>query len=183
MVFETTEFTDRKGSPYRIRSLVPEDAAALTRFVEKAQEETPYFPWASGDTALNAENAGEYIKDFMESERRLLLGAFHGDEIIGLNELSNYGSYSKSLHRCTSACGVLKVCQGRGIGKTLFETVFPLARNAGYEQIESNVATENEISYRNLLSLGFQEYGIIPHKKKFEDGSYEDEHRMIKWLI
>ena len=40
VIFEAAEFTDRKGAPYIIRSLVPDDAAALTRFVEQAQEKT-----------------------------------------------------------------------------------------------------------------------------------------------
>ena len=56
------------------------------------------------------------------------------------------------------------------------------AREAGYEQLESNVATDNETSSQNLIRLGFEEYGISPHKKKNMDGSYVDERRFVKWL-
>jgi hypothetical protein len=30
--------------------------------------------------------------------------------------------------------------------------------------------------------MGFQEYGMIPHKRKNDDGSYVDELRFVKWL-
>ena len=55
-------------------------------------------------------------------------------------------------------------------------------KEAGYEQLESNAAKDNILSIGFLRNAGFQEYGMIPHKKKNKDGSYVDELRFVKWL-
>ena len=182
MIYRAEEATDKRGDKYTVRSLSAGDSAALMKFVDTASSESPFIPWSPGDTALNAGNADEYILEFEKDDRRLLLGAFRDGELLGLTELSNYGSWEKALHRCTVGAGVLRSAWGRGLGRKLIESLFPAARGAGYEQMEASVAVSNEASYRNLLGMGFQEYGIIPHKMKYPDGTYSDERRMVKWL-
>ena len=182
MIYKAEEVTDKRGDKYILRSLSARDAAALITFVDTASAESPFFPWSPGDTALNAGNAEEYILEFEKDGRRLLLGAFRDGELQGLTEMSNYGAWEKALHRCTIGTGVLGAARGRGIGKKLTVVLFPVAKAAGYEQVEVTTSVKNEISYRNLMSMGFQEYGVIPHKMKFPDGTYSDEHIMVKWL-
>jgi len=182
MIYEPEEITDKKGEKCVFRSLNQEDADALIRFVEQGASESSFFPWAPGLSRLTADNAAEYILDFENDERRLLLGAFREGRLIGLNELSNYGEWESMRHRSTAGAGMLKESQGRGVGRKLTLALIAAAREIGYEQLEVNVATDNEVSVNNVLGMGFQEYGLIPHKHKNKDGSYMDELRFIKWL-
>ena len=182
MIFTPKEVVDKKGDTCIFRSLDPGDADELMRFVEQGSQESPYFPWAPGETDLTASNVVEYISEFKNDERRLLLGVFMGSRLIGLEELSNYGKWKSMRHRCTSGTALLKEAQGRGLGKKVTLAVIDVAREIGYEQIESSVATDNEASTANLLSMGYEEYGMIPHKKKDENGLYVDERRFVKWL-
>ena len=182
MIYKPEEVIDKRGEACIFRSLDAKDADELIRFVEQGSSESPFFPWAPGETALTVENTEEYITDFEKDDRRLLLGVFRGSRLIGLDEISNYGSWESMRHRCTSGTAVLREAQGRGLGRKLTMAVIDAAREAGYEQLESSVATDNEASSQNLIRLGFEEYGISPHKKKNRDGSYVDERRFVKWL-
>ena len=120
MIYRPEEITDKKGESCVFRSLKPEDADALIRFVEQGTQESPYFPWAPGETELTAENAAEYILNFENDRRRLLLGAFRDGRLLGLNELSDMGEWGKSMrHRSAVGGGLLKEAQGRGLGKKL----------------------------------------------------------------
>ena len=85
-------------------------------------------------------------------------------------------------HRSAVGGGLLKEAQGRGLGKKLTLAIAAAAKEIGYEQLEAATATDNEVSSANLRSMGFQVYGMIPHKRKNDDGSYVDELRFVKWL-
>ena len=182
MIYRPEQIIDKKGESCVFRSLKQEDADALIRFVEQGSLESPYFPWAPGETELTADNAAEYIFDFENDSRRLLLGAFREGKLIGLIELSNMGKWKGMLHRCTGGIGLLREAQGRGLGKKLTLAIAAAAKEVGYEQLESTTSTNNIAASNNLRSTGFQEYGMIPHKRKNKDGSYTDELRFVKWL-
>lgn len=182
MIYGPKAIADKNNDSCIFRSLNQQDADALTEFLEQCVQETPYFPWAPGESELTSDNAAEYILDFENAERRLLLGAFRNGRLIGLNELSNYGNYENRRHRSTTGTAMLEEARGIGLGKKLTQAVIDTARELGYEQLEATTATDNEASIANLRSLGFQEYGSIPHRRKNEDGSYVDELRFVKWL-
>ncbi len=183
MIYSPEEITDREGVSCVFRSLKQEDAEELIKFVEQGAQESPFFPWAPGETRLTADNAEEYILDFESDPRILLLGAFRDGRLIGLNELSDMGEWGESMrHRCLLGAGLLKEAQGKGLGKKLMLTSISTAKEIGFEQVECTSATDNAASCGNLRSIGFQEYGMIPHKRKNKDGSYTDELRFVKWL-
>lgn len=182
MIYRPEEITDRKGDAFVFRSLHQEDADELIRFIEQGAKESPFFPWAPGETRLTAENAAEYIVAFENDKRRLLLGAFRDNRLIGLNELSNYGDWESMQHRCTAGAALLKEYLGRGLGKILTLAVVAPAKEVGYEQLECSTSTDNKPAAGNLRSMGFQEYGMVPHKRKNKDGSYVDELRFVKWI-
>ncbi len=173
MIYSPEEITDREGVSCVFRSLKQEDAEELIKFVQQGAQESPFFPWASGETRLTADNAEEYILDFESDPRILLLGAFRDGRLIGLNELSDMGEWGESMrHRCLLGAGLLKEAQGKGLGKKLMLTSISTAKEIGFEQVECISATDNTASCGNLRSIGFQEYGMIPHKRKNKDGSY-----------
>ena len=182
MIYKPKEVTDKKGDVLVLRSLEADDADTLTEFVKKGDAESPFFPWAPGETDLTALNATEYICEFKKDERRILIGLFKDSRLLSLIELSNFGKWESMLHRSTIGMAVLREAQGRGLSRIMLHAAMDAARAAGYEQMESNAATNNESSFAALTRFGFEKYGISPHKKKNKDGTYLDEWRLVKWI-
>jgi RimJ/RimL family protein N-acetyltransferase len=180
MIYSPEEITDKEGKSYVLRSLKQEDRDMLVSFITQGALESPHFPWAPGVTKLTADNAGEYILEFENDSRKLLLGAFKDGRLVGLHELSGMSECESMRHRCMVGGGLLKEVQGRGLGKKILMIVAETAKEIGYEQLELSTATDNR--HEHLLHLGFQQYGMIPHKSKNKDGSYVDELRFVKWL-
>lgn len=182
MIYSPEEIIDKKGDSYILRSLKQDDRDLLISFITQGALESSHFPWAPGVTELTADNAGEYILDFENDSRKLLLGAFRDGRLIGLHELSGMGEWESMRHRCMVGGGLLKENQGRGLGAEMMMAVVAAAKEIGHEQLEVNTATDNNSGLGCLRSLGFKEYGMIPHKSKNKDGSYVDELRFVKWL-
>ena len=182
MIYGPEEIIDKKGESFVLRSLKQEDRDSLISFIAQGARESSYFPWAPGETELTADNAGEYILEFENDSRKLLLGTFGDGRLIGLEEFSGLGEWESMRHRCLMGAGFLKENQGRSLGTKMVLAAAAAVKEAGYEQLESNAAKDNILSIGFLRNAGFQEYGMIPHKKKNKDGSYVDELRFVKWL-
>ena len=71
---------------------------------------------------------------------------------------------------------------GMGIGKAILETVINLAKEMGYEQVELEVVADNERAIALYKKMGFEICGTTPKAMKYKDGSYADEHKMVKIL-
>lgn len=69
-----------------------------------------------------------------------------------------------------------------GIGRRMLELVLGIAKNAGYEQAELEVAVSNYAAVRLYEKLGFRKYGTMPDNMKYKDGTYEDVFWMMKKL-
>ena len=72
---------------------------------------------------------------------------------------------------------------GMGIGKILIEKLLQIAKEKGFEQMELEVAAENERAVHLYKKLGFQIYGTFPDNRKYKDGTYGDTFWMMKKLI
>jgi RimJ/RimL family protein N-acetyltransferase len=183
MEFGPTEITDKKGERFTLRSLQSCDTARLVRFQEQASRESEFLPWAPGGSNLMPDTAQYYIAQFADAEREMLLGIFAGDcKLVGLAELAGVGSGPYRWHRCTIAPGLLKRYWGRGLGTTLFTTMFEVARSVGYEQAEASVDMLNEQSYRLCRKMGYEDCGFLPHAEKRLNGTYRDYHRLVKMI-
>ena len=183
MEFGPIEATDKTGERFTLRSLQSYDTARLARFQEQASSESDFLPWVPGGSDLAPDTAQDYIAKFADAEREMLLGIFAVDsELAGLAELAALGDGSYRWHRCTIAPGLLKSHWGRGLGTTLFATMFEVARSVGYEQAEASVDTLNERSFRLCLKMGYEDCGFLPHAEKRPDGTYRDYHRLVKMI-
>ena len=75
-----------------------------------------------------------------------------------------------------------KYC-GLGIGREMLKTVLTVAKQCGYEQAELEVVSTNTPAIRLYESLGFEIWGTQPHSVRYRDGSYADDHFMVKRLV
>ena len=183
MEFGPIEVTDKKGERVTLRSLQSCDVASLVQFQEQASRESEFLPWVPGGSDLTPDTAQDYVAQFSDAERQMLLGLFaENGEMVGLAELADLGGGSYRRHRCTIAPGLLKSHWGRGLGAILFTTMFEVARSVGYEQVEASIDTLNERSYRLCLKMGYEDCGFLPHAEKRPDGTYRDYRRLVKMI-
>lgn len=160
-----------------IRRLTPEDAAIFQAFRLAALQDAP--------SAFGSSYEEE--KDFPASviEGRLApkpdhgpLGAFHGEELVGLVALGRenmkklahkaliWGMYVKPEHR------------GKGIAKALLEEALSLARSVPeIRQVNLSVNARNSGAIRLYESFGFKSFGHEPGAL-FINGELHDELHM-----
>lgn len=183
MGFGPIEVTDEKGELVTLRSLQSCDVTSLIRFQEQASRDSEFLPWVPGGSDLSPDTAQDYVAQFADAERQMLLGVFaESGELVGLVELADLGNGPYRRHRCTIAPGILKSHWGRGLGKIMFSTMFEAARSVGYEQAEGNIDMLNERSYKLALKMGYEDCGFLPHAEKRPDGTYRDYYRLVKML-
>ena len=57
-----------------------------------------------------------------------------------------------------------------------------MAKQAGYEQVELEVISDNVGAIALYKKLGFEKYGSFPNNMKYQDGKYADADWMMKRL-
>jgi len=93
------------------------------------------------------------------------------------------GNYERYAHRCSVAIALYQKYCGLGIGREMLKTVLTVAKQCGYEQAELEVVSTNTPAIRLYESLGFEIWGTQPHSVRYRDGSYADDHFMVKRLV
>ena len=89
---------------------------------------------------------------------------------------------SRIRHRCELALALKKDYWGAGIGTKAMEILEEAALRIGYEQMELEVLTDNDAAFHLYEKFGFKVFGTRPHAMKDSDGTYHDEHLMVKQL-
>lgn len=169
----------RNGQTCILRSLEVEEAEKMIHFLKQAYTETAYLARYPEEVNITLEDETAYIKKLNESETDVFLAVFIDDEIIGNLGLHSISSRLKMKHRCSFGITVLKKAWGNGIGTLLLQKAKELAETLGYEQMELEVAADNERAIALYKKMGFEETGNIPHAFKYKDGTYSDFKIMV----
>ena len=143
-----------------------------TRFLSRCEE----------DEISSAESMLEWIQELANSEQEVQLVATVDGLIVGDGSITACLNRKKMKHKCDVNVSVLKAYWHMGIGKTMMEALIAFAKDAGYEQINLNVASDNDRAIRLYEYLGFQITGRELHAMKHADGDYSDFVFMTKLL-
>ena len=112
-----------------------------------------------------------------------LLGAFVENQLVAMaSVLPVSDSHERYRHRGGFGISVLQGYWNQGIASLLIPRVLECAHQAGYEQVELEVLTDNEKAISLYQRHGFREYGCRPHDVKMRDGSYRDALLMLRPL-
>ena len=162
---------DREGREIILRSAEEEDAAELIRYLKTIAEESRFLT-----------NEPEEVNLTEEAERAFLASKRETGRHIGNCSFLSVGGKKRVLHRCGVGIALYREFCGRGIGRIMLETVLGAAKEAGYEQAELEVVTENTRALRLYETLGFRICGTLPRNMKYADGTYADVYWMAKEL-
>ena len=118
-----------------------------------------------------------------ENPKGILLGAFVENQLVAMaSVLPVSDSHERYRHRGGFGISVLQGYWNQGIASLLIPRVLECAHQAGYEQVELEVLTDNEKAISLYQRHGFREYGCRPHDVKMRDGSYRDALLMLRPL-
>ncbi len=106
--------------------------------------------------------------------------AFLDDEIIAYASLGPIEDTVKAGHRAYVGIGVLEKYQGKGLGNMMMETLFKLAKENGFTQLELEVVEGNEKAYNLYKKYGFIEYALRPNSEILKNGRHMSNILMYK---
>jgi len=144
--------------------------------------ETRYLSRGACDTPPAPESLLGFIEDVEFSDKEVLLVAVLNNLIVGFGDITACLNREKMKHKCDLTLCVLKEYWNLGIGKALMTSLIGFAQDAGYEQINLNVASDNTRAIGLYEHLGFQATGKEVHAMKHADGDYSDFIFMTKFL-
>jgi len=166
-----------------LRNARAEDAENLLHYLKATAEETRFLSREPNETEdMTIEQETEFIRSRNESSTDMFLVAERGNELVGTCSFMGKGNFRRYAHRCDIGIALYQKYWGQGIGTAMLTEILSAAKQAGYEQAELEVVSDNWSAIQLYEKIGFQKYGTFPHNMKYADESYADAEWMLKWL-
>lgn len=182
MTYTAETLTFRDGRKYILRSVEPEDAPLMLKYMKIMLGETPFLLRSPEEFNYTAEDEARVLAGRKDDPRSLMLVAEMEGEIIAAADVCSHGAKSRLRHRGEFGISVRKDFWRQGIGSAMMDRLVAFAREAGYEQLELTVESKNIRAINLYLKNGFVVYGTRPHGMKYADGTYENDYLMMKIL-
>lgn len=179
MKFTQELFPGQDGKQYLLRSPVEADAEQMIQYLKATAQETEYGLSYPEELDFTVQKEADFLRRFLDGPGSIMISVFDGDQLVGNASLTNVLSKQKTLHRAEFGIAILKQAWRQGLGCKLVSELIAFAKQAGYEQIELEVAAENAPAIHIYQKLGFAVYGERPRSLKLKNGSYLDEWLMI----
>lgn len=169
------------GHELLLRNAREEDAQRLIDYLKTTSGETRFLIREPDEVTMTPEDERRFIRMQNESERDVMLLAFYDGKFAGNGSLMGMGP-SRYRHRAGLAIALYQAYTGLGIGRAMIEALLAIAGENGIEQVELEVAADNERAIALYQKLGFEVYGTMPRNMKYRDGTYADVYWMMKRL-
>jgi len=182
MKLEATEHQVKNGLAITIRSLASEDASLAVAYMRTMYASSRFLAREAEEWNITIEDETAWLQKAEADDKRLLLGAFCGGQLVGLCDFSPVSPVKRMVHRSQCGLSVAPDFQNKGIGRLLMHTLLEKARQAGYEQMELEVVSSNFKAVNLYNQLNFTKCGTIERGMKYQDGTYADLDIMLCWL-
>ncbi len=173
---------DLNGHELILRNANADDAEMLIEYLKVTSGETRFLIREPEEITITMEQEKAFIQSQNESEGNIMLLGFLDGQFVGNCALNGFGRYRLG-HRVSLGIALYHKYTGMGIGKVMLETAISLAKEMGYEQIELEVVADNERAIALYKKMGFEICGTTPNAMRYKDGTYADEHKMVKALF
>jgi RimJ/RimL family protein N-acetyltransferase len=165
----------KSGLNLLLRSPEEQDAVDMINFLKQTAGESDHLLRTPEEVLMTVPEEQAFLRGTLEDERRMMINAVQGDEIIGNVSVFPVGVRQRVEHRAEIAVAVRKPWWGLGIGSLLLREALAQAVKMGFEQLELTVFADNELAVRLYKSLGFESWGQRKNACKMKDGSYRDD--------
>jgi ribosomal protein S18 acetylase RimI-like enzyme len=182
MVYPAETLALRNGGSCTVRSVEPEDAGSMLRYMKIMLGETRFLLRTPEEFDYTAEEEAAVLAKRKEDPRTLMLVAVIDGQIVAAADVCSHGAKSRLMHRGELGISVRKDYWRLGIGSALMERLLAFAGETGYEQVELTVESRNRRALALYHKYGFTVYGTRPHGMKYPDGSYDNDYLMVKML-
>ncbi len=172
----------KNGTNVTIRPPVEADAQAILDLIATADAQTRFLAREPGEFAATLEQEQRMIAALQrEPDMAWFCGEYEG-HIVGHCSVGLVRNTKRYRHRAEVALLVLQDYWGLGIGGKLMQSAISWCQEKGLEQLELGVVADNHRALAMYQSFGFQIVGTLPHALRYSDGTYADEHLMVKIL-
>ena len=172
---------DLNGHELILRNAVEDDAKMLIEYLKVTNGETRFLIKEPEEITITVEQEKAFIQRQNEADGNIMLLGFLDGQFVGNCALNGYGRV-RLRHRVSLGIALYQKYTGMGIGKAMMETAIRLAKEMGYEQLELEVVADNERAIALYKKMGFEICGTTPRAMKYKDGTYADEHTMVRVL-
>jgi ribosomal protein S18 acetylase RimI-like enzyme len=133
------------------------------------------------EEAMDRENPVEKTKQNLMSNCSITYGSWENGTLVGVVTLL-LEKHTKMKHKAhIMAMYVNKEYRGKGIARSLLQTVIKKSKELGLEQLHLTVVSSNTAAVNLYTSVGFQTYGIEKRSMKY-NGEYFDEAHMVNFF-
>lgn len=179
MLYKERIFTAGNGRDYILRSPQKEDAEKVLDYLKLTAFETEYGISYPEELNFTVKEEEDFIERYLSEKGSIMISVFENDTLAGNASLTCIDNKKKTRHRATFGIALLKSVWGQGIGYKVLSELIAFSKEAGYEQLELEVAAHNTPAIRLYEKSGFSVYGKRPHSFKLKNGSYSDELLML----
>ena len=149
-----------KDQPFEIVRAQAKDAAALLEYLKIIGGETDNLSFGAEGVPLDVEAEGAYLAMQAESRDNIQLFAKVNGEIIGTASFNR--KRGRMYHRAEFGISLKKAWWGCGAATVLAHGVLDFAREAGIEQVNLEVRSDNKRAIALYEKLGFRKLCTFP---------------------
>lgn len=164
----------KSGEMLTLRSMEREDAPQALWIMHQCMGETLFMARYPDEVRMTVEQEAAFIERANEEKNGLMLGAFIGEEIIGLCNARPVAPNDRYCHRAEMGIMVAKKHWGKGADGAMMRALIDAMLKTDVEMIGLDVVSTNERAIALYQKFGFERYGLLERGMKYRDGSYGD---------
>lgn len=155
-------FKLKDGRTCILRNGTEEDGQAALENFKLTHEQTDWLLTYPEESTFTVEQEKQYLQEKTKSPDEIEILAEVDGKVIGMAGIDRIGRAYKVKHRAGFGISIDKAYWGLGIGRELTRACIRCAREAGYAQLELDVAGENERAIALYKSESFVVFGRNP---------------------
>lgn len=152
----------KDGRTCELRNGVAVDGQIVFEIFNLTHKQTDWLLSYADENSFDVEQEADFLQAKADSSDEIEILVEIDGRAVGTAGIRHVGTKEKVRHRAEFGISVDKDFWGAGIGRALTRACIECAKEAGYVQLELEVAAQNERAIALYESEGFAEYGRNP---------------------
>lgn len=163
----------KNGKTCILRNPNCEDAQSILYHMILTSGETENMLRYSDEIIMTEAEERTYLSDIQSSSDAIMISAVIDGKIVANAGFNPVSKFEKCRHRAEFGISIQKEYWGCGIGSYVMSAILETARQAGYEQIELSVVTDNNRAIALYKKYGFGIFGMNEKAFRCRNGKYQ----------